>query len=131
MLSEKAVETESETEKPTFTENLKKSLIGVTSALDDNDLLNEWLSDSLKLLDTELVVDFDEDALVLFVNYITLRSADDIKRFVDIYSALDKATCSKCGCMAEFADKTQADVRVMKINLDEQGNCAFEIIAVD
>lgn len=76
-------------------------------------------------------VDFDEDALVLFVNYISLRSADDIKRFVDIYNALDRATCGKCGHMAEFVDKTESDARVMIIDFDELKNSVFEIVAVD
>lgn len=107
-----------------------------TSVVFDADVTEDMDVEAIKtcahdFADLGVDVDFDEEKLILYVNYIVLRSVDDIKRFIDIYNALDKATCSKCGYMAEFADKTQAEVRVMKIDFDEQGNSVFEIIAVD
>jgi hypothetical protein len=74
-------------------------------------------------------IDFDDETLELYVNYITLRSADDIKQFIDIYNALDRATCGKCGYIAEFADKTQADARVLVIEF-EDNKPTYKLFAV-
>ena len=76
-------------------------------------------------------IDFDEETTQLFLNYITLKSVSDIERFVEIYQTLDRATCSKCGYLAEFSDRSTDDARVMVIDFAETEVYTVRVASVD
>ena len=106
-----------------------------TAVVFDDDVTEDMDVEAIKkcahdFADIGADVDFDEKKLILFVNCITLRSADDIKRFIDIYNALDRATCGKCSYILEFVDKTQADARILELDFDVQGKSIIKVTSV-
>ena len=95
-----------------------------TSVVFDDDITEDMDVEMIKkcaqdFADMDADIQFREDKLELFVNSITLKSLPGVKRFIDIYNALNRATCGKCGYIADFVDKTQADTRVMIIDFDK------------
>jgi hypothetical protein len=63
-------------------------------------------------------VNYTPDTSALYVNSITLRSQQDITKFIEICLELIKATDNRCGFMADFVDFSGKDARVLTIDFD-------------
>ena len=107
-----------------------------TSVVFDDDITDGMDADAIKKCVSEYIamgadVDFDEENMSFYLNYITLKSAKDVEKFVEIYNELNRATCGKCSYIAEFADKSADDVRVMIIDFKENEEYSIEITEIN
>ena len=71
-------------------------------------------------------VDFrtDSEEISLFVNNMTIKTMDTFDCFVKLCLELDRITDGTCDFMLEFVDTSDAEARIMQINLDGNGGCS-------
>jgi hypothetical protein len=77
-------------------------------------------------------VDFrvDKEEISLFVNNMTIKTSDTFACFMDLCMDIDRLTNGNSSFMLEFADTSDADARVMMIELDNSGEYVVSIVAV-
>ena len=90
----------------------------------DDDLNLENLKncvDALSAIGADVDFRVGEKDVSLFVNNITIKTAEEFERFVKLCIELDRATDGKCGFMLEFVDTSRTDARVLQIELGDNG----------
>lgn len=76
-------------------------------------------------------VDFNEETTELYLNYIILRSAADVEKFMEIFNELSRATGNRCGLLGEFEDTSGDDARILILDLDKDGNTTYHVASVN
>ena len=75
-------------------------------------------------------VDYEKDEISFYVNYIKLSSVAEVEKFIKIYNELSDATCGRCGYIAEFADKSADEVRIMTIDFNADSTVTIKIAKI-
>lgn len=77
-------------------------------------------------------VDFrvNKEEISLFVNSMTIKTADTFACFMDLCKDIDRLTNGNSSFMLEFVDTTDADARVMMIELANSGEYVVSLAAV-
>lgn len=99
----------------------------------DDDLNLENLKNCVDALsDIGADVDFrvGEEDVSLFVNNITIKTAEEFDRFVNLCVELDHVTEGKCGFMLEFVDTSITDACVLQIELGDNGTYSVYLATV-
>lgn len=68
-------------------------------------------------------VDFrvDKEEISLFVNNMTIKTSDTFNCFIKFCLELKRVTAGTCGFMLEFVDTSDAEARIMQIDLNDNG----------
>jgi hypothetical protein len=97
----------------------------VTFEADLDDALNlanfQNSVDGLSAIGADVDFRVGTEEVSLFVNSITIKTAEEFENFVKLCTELDRVTNGRCVFMLEFVDTSAADVRVLQIELDDNG----------
>ena len=77
--------------------------------------------DGLSAIGADIDFRVGDKDVSLFVNNIIIKTSEALERFVKYCIELDSVTNGRCGFMLEFVDTSAADVRVLQIELDDNG----------